>query len=499
MEMKEYFQNKIDSAVNLAKVNTEDAVLVERGNLVERPIVMRMMGYANTFLEGKGDSRMVIMYGLRGIGKSTVLFQIYNRLRKGQIFDVVVESKKVLKENILYLSVDQTLLEPQFQQSKSPIFDAVKSFCEDYHGQKMELLDKKLFVMIDEAQFDKNWAFASKSIFDITKNIFIIITGSSALALNIDTDTARRAIKEPLFPLNLMEYETMKNRIFPLKGTGINLKELVLQGKREMIPNLNETVKAVSQKMKSKEIKLDNELQDYLTMGGFPIKFTSTKDIMYRKLVDMINRITSQDLFAIANYESDTIPQIMRIIGAIALKPPGELGQTKLASSLGISSSKVNSIIESLEKAHLIYLVKPYPAHNYAQGLSRGYKYYFMSPTLLSALQYLNGRTTITPQQQGLLWENAVASSLFKLCYTTGTVYNLYYDPRNDGNVDFILQNPLLGNVIPLEVGLTKDQSQIKDAVDYYKATYGIVISDFETVEVQQSIIKIPFWLFLYL
>ena len=82
-----------------------------------------------------------------------------------------------------------------------------------------------------------------------------------------------------------------------------------------------------------------------------------------------------------------------------------------------------------------------------------------MSPTLLSALQYLNGRTTITSQQQGLLWENAVASSLFKLCYTTGTVYNLYYDPRIDSNVDFMLQNPLLGNVIPIEVGLTKDQS----------------------------------------
>ena len=249
MESKEYFQNKIDALAVLAKTHTEN------DTLVERPIVFRIMGYTKSFLEGKGDSRMVILYGLRGIGKSTILFQVYERLKRGLIFDTVVESKKIPKENILYLSIDQTLLEGQFDTSKSPILDAIKSFCEDVHGQKIEALNKKLFIMIDEAQFDKNWTFAAKSIYDRTRNIFLIITGSSALALNIDTDTARRAIKEPLFPLNFMEYETMKNRIFPLKGTGIRLKELILQGDTSNIPNLNETIKTIKQKMKSKILK----------------------------------------------------------------------------------------------------------------------------------------------------------------------------------------------------------------------------------------------------
>ncbi|HLD83523.1 MAG TPA: AAA family ATPase [archaeon] len=493
MDWKVYLQERINAIRVLAKDNTEN------NTLTERPILFRLMKFANAFLEGTGDSRIIVIYGLRGIGKSTILYQIYNRLVSGRFFSQLEPSKCVPQENILYLSIDQTLLLPFGKDVKSPIYDAVKNFCEQIHKQTLASLDKKLFILIDEAQFDKNWAVAAKSLFDESKNIFIIITGSSALALNLDTDTARRAIKEPLFPLSFMEYQVIKNKIFPIRGTAENLKRLVLQNDRTTVGELNASIVQITRNMAVRKLDLKKEIEEYITLGGFPFGFSLTKEITYRRLLDMIDRIVRQDIPIISNYQSDTIRDIIRIIGALALKPSGELPQTKLSTNLGISAAKVNDIIDTLEKSHLIFSVKPYPSAQPTEGLSKAFKYYFMSPTLVSAIRYLNGMTTVTLEETSVLWENSVGSTLFKLCYTTGTIYNLFYDPRKETNVDYLLQNPLSGEIIPVEVGLNKGDKQLKDAIEFYSASYGIIVSDFPEITFEEKIIRIPFWVFLYI
>lgn len=493
MDWKDYLQERINVAPALVKEQTRD------NSLSERAVILRMMSFANSFMEGRGDSRIIILYGLRGIGKSTILFQIYNRLRTGNFFGKPSSSKIIPQENILYLSIDQTLLSPFATEGKSQIYEAVKHFCEDIHGQTLETLDKKLFILIDEAQFDKRWAVASKSLFDSSKNIFIIITGSSALALSIDTDTARRAIKEPLFPLSFMEHQVIKNRIFPPSGTADKLKRLVLHNDRTTVTTLNNSIKTIKAEMNRKGKNLENELTDYITLGGFPYGITTTKEVAYRRIVDMISRIVRQDVPEIANIQTDSSLEIMRIIGAIALKPSGELAQTKLSKRLSMSAAKVNAIIDTLLKTHLIFDIKPYRLSKSKNGLSKVFKYYFMSTTLLCAIKYLNGITTVTPEETSVLWENAVGSTLFKLCYTTGSVYNLFYDPRKETNVDYLLQNPISGEIIPFEVGLHKDNKQMKSAIEFYKTGYGIIVSEFPEITFSDNIIRIPFWLFFYM
>jgi len=490
MDWKDYLEERMNAAPILAKEHTKEV-------FAERSMILRMMSFANSFFEGRGgDARIIILYGLRGIGKSTILYQMYNRLRTGNFNNTLIKSKEVPQENILYLSIDQTLLSTQ-KKSESPIYDAVKNFCEQIHNQKLESLNKKLFILVDEAQFDKNWASAAKSLFDASKNIFLVITGSSALALSINTDTARRSIKEPLFPLSFMEYQIIKNSIFPQRGTAENFKKLIFNNDRNVVPELNESIRKIKYSMKRKGLTLEKELKEYLTLGGFPYGTLTTKEVAYRRIVDMINRIVVQDLPEISNFETGSIPEIMRIIGAIALTPSAELSQTKLSNRFGISSAKVNTIIDSLRKTHLIFTVKAFSTRKTKKGLVKGFKYYFMSPTLLSAIRYMNGNT-IENSEFASLWENAIASTLFKLCYTTGTTYMLFYDPRN-GNVDFILQNPISGEAVPFEVGVNKDNKQVSDAINYYGSRYGIIISDVPQITFTDKIIKIPFWFFLYL
>ncbi|VVC00254.1 AAA domain protein [uncultured archaeon] len=494
MEWKEYFQDRIKATPILAKGNTGNNIFKERA------IMFRLSRFANDFLMGNTDSRLIVMYGLRGIGKSTILLQLYNRLTTGKLFREVDETKKVSPENIIYISIDQTLLQSIFQESKSPLLEAVKKFCEEIHGQTIEKLDKKIFVFIDEAQFDPNWAVAAKTIYDSTKNIFLIITGSSAMALHLNTDTARRAIKEPLFPLSFLEYNVIKNNIFPIQNTSDKLKRLVLQNDITTAPEINKSMQSILTEMKNKGKNFESELNEYITLGGLPNSLPSTKEITYRRLIDMINRIVNQDLPLVDNFESKTIPDIIRIVGSLASKPQGELSQNKLAQHLSIPVAKVKTILEALEKTQLIFSVKPFPDTKPVDGLSKQFKYYFMTPTLLSAIRFFNGKTIASPQEESNLWEHAVAGTLYKLCYTTGTIYNLFYDPTTkDSCVDFILQNPLSGEVIPIEVGLNKDNIQVKDAIERYKSRYGIVVSNFDEITIRDKIIKIPFWIFLYM
>jgi predicted AAA+ superfamily ATPase len=491
MAWKEYLQERINAMPSLIKENTK------AGTLVERPALYGVMRFARSFINNEGDSRMVILYGLRGIGKSTILYQAYDRLAKGSFEGSI--KKPVPKENMLYLSLDQVMLQPEYSEGKSPLYEAVKNFCSEIHNTTIEDLNEKLFILVDEAQFDKKWAVASKTIFDSSKNIFLVITGSSALALNIDTDTARRAIKEPLFPLNFMEYQLMSNNIFPPRGTAESLKRLILQNDISMIPILNKTIAKIKEDIAAKRKSLSGSLEDYLTMGGFPYGLITSKEIAYRRILDMITRIVSQDVPTINNYEMDVIPQIMRVIGAVALKPSGELPQTKLSENLNIPLAKLNSILDTLQKTHLIFSVKPHPSPLDRRGVNKAFKFYFMSPTLLSALLYLNGKTTITNDIKSLLWENAVGSTLHKLCFTTGTLYNLFYDARYETNVDFILENPLADQNVPIEVGLNKDTAQIKNAIEMYKARYGVIVSDVQEISYTDRIITMPFWFFLYL
>ena len=94
MPWKEYLQERLDATPTLANEQTQNSA---GEKLIERPVVLRLMSFAGAFVNGVGDSRFIVMYGLRGIGKSTAVFQVYNRLRNGNFFNKIEESRKIPK------------------------------------------------------------------------------------------------------------------------------------------------------------------------------------------------------------------------------------------------------------------------------------------------------------------------------------------------------------------------------------------------------------------
>ena len=256
---KEYFLNKIKTNPKLAKEFTDN------NSYRNRTAFFRLRKYSDGFLSGKTDIRLIIMHGLRGIGKTTLLFQLYNYL-----------IEKIPPEEVIYLSADELQLQ---EKEDSVIYKSITAFIKEIHETTIESIDKKIFIFMDEAQFDKQWSTAAKTIFDSTKNIFLIITGSSALSLNLNTDTARRSIKEPIFPVSFLEYEIIKNNIFPKLGTAKSLKSLLLNIDENEIKFLN-NVKNDLEKQFQTASNLENEVKEFLRLGGFGFSFQSSYGIV---------------------------------------------------------------------------------------------------------------------------------------------------------------------------------------------------------------------------
>ncbi|MDR1721969.1 MAG: AAA family ATPase, partial [Methanobrevibacter sp.] len=151
----------------------------------------------DNFLEDKYiDDRFLIMPGLRGVGKTTILYQVYNYL---------VGEKNVDSRNILYISMDQ--VKNYFDIG---ILEIVDTFLEFRHQSRRYDLNKKIFLFIDECHFDKNWALGGKILYDNSEKIFLIFTGSSALNLELNPDVSRRSFKEKLFPNNFRDHLLLK-------------------------------------------------------------------------------------------------------------------------------------------------------------------------------------------------------------------------------------------------------------------------------------------------
>ncbi len=186
--------------------------------------------------KGSIKNRLVILPGLRGVGKTTILFQLY---------DYLTNNKGIEREQILYFSTDEL---KAFLNKK--VLEVIDVFIRDFHKTTPVYLDKELFILIDEAHFDKSWSEAAKILFDQSKKIFMIFTGSSALNFELNVDAARRATKEIVFPMNFSEYLILKYKWFPPSRTAKTIRDVIFYGENadileEAIKKENELVKTL--------------------------------------------------------------------------------------------------------------------------------------------------------------------------------------------------------------------------------------------------------------
>ena len=427
----------------------------------------------DSFLDGESEERYFVLPGIRGVGKTTILYQCYEYLLKEKNFN---------SSDLLYISCETTNFTGQTDIKK-----IIGIYLDKIHNTTPALLDKPVFIFIDEAHFDENWAMNGKTLYDESPYIFMIFTGSSSLHLSYNADAARRLRTQSILPLNYSEHLKLKYNYFT--DISKDLNDLIFKGEVESAQK--KELKIQNDLISVKDYKL-NDWDNYFKYGSFPSTLNEkyTSDIV-RDLWSIIYRIVSNDISNIFNINRNTQNLIYRILTFLAEQKPGEISQNKVAASLNCSTSRINSIFNILEQTQLIFHCEAYGGIK--KRVRKSWKYYLATPSVKNCINETLGNTILDKSDyEGVLLENLVASSLHNLSYTGDLpLFNTYYD-MDKGGVDFIVQKHFQ-TPIPIEVGMgKKDNKQIKKAINKLNADYGIVISNkTSSIEKDEDIIYI--------
>ena len=325
----------------------------------------------------------------------------------------------------------------------------------------------------------------------------MIFTGSSALELTYNADSARRLLKIPIMPLSYPEQLKLKYGKFNTEMFN-SINELIYNGNIEKAKGLESQLLKIYSEFENYNI---NEWENFLKFGGFPSNFNQKQHEIINKLIDTVNKIVTNDMKNINGLNGKTQDLAFNLLYFFALQNPGEVSKGSMANIFDSNKSTINKLLDTLEKTQLIFHVEPFTSS--AKRTTKPNKYYFATSSLKHVLSLAIGNASLENKQayMGKLFENFVASTFFNFEKINNNIHKTYYDSgkKQDKNVDFIIQKGF-EKPIPIEVSYgRKDKSQIKNAIRRYKANHGIIISNTTKIKKEDNVIYLPRELFSFL
>lgn len=479
MELEEELMQYISVKQRIMPKIVDTKLFSNNKKLNHRIDYFRIKEYIDKFLNGDDLSRFIVMPGLRGVGKTTILLQLYEYLIENGVNN----------SDILYFDVSEL---KSFYDAN--ILDVISNFIKNTHQTTMTELNKPIFILIDEVHVDKNWALTGKITYDNSNNIFMVFTGSSAIELQIHADAVRRMEKEPIFPCTFPEYLFLKQNIHFPENMSFALQDLILNGNVDL---------AIDDERKIREsmVDLNNdpdiEFEKFLTQYSFPFSLNMQDFQIHEKTVNNINRIIEKDIPSLKTFNTSTNDVISRIVTYIALQKPGGTSNVKLAQMLGVSPNTVNNILNVLEKTQLIFPITAYGTGG--KIIKKPWEYFFLAPSIKASINFEIGRYNLNSKKcLATLAETLVASSLYKLKLLRHNFIGLFYDPKKSG-VDFLVRN--VDKIVPIEVSVgKKTKSQLTKAINNYDSDYGVLVSNRTfSIKKENNIIYVPLRTFSYM
>jgi len=440
------------------------------------------------FLTGEINEteKIILLPGIRGVGKTTLLMQILNIekfLNPADNLDTKILQNLNKLDYRFYFDVSKLHFE------RIPLNDFFKFF-EKINNINFVSLDKKLLLLLDEVHFDQNWSLFLKVLFDSTKghkNLLIIATGSSAINLKISADLMRRSILVELFPLKFNEYLILKHKIYPTKNLAEELRKIIFNSKN---------AREVFLKLKRKQNDVDrffanippNCEENFFKNGGFPFSSQLKNEIeIAEQIKNVINGIILKDIISLKNFKTQTISKINDLLYLLANSDV--ISYEKLLKTLRIENIRtLTALLDVLVLSGILLRVKTYGT---TYGTTRKTpKYLFITPSLRSAILSNNYPSGI----EGKKLEDYFAL-IFQKEISGNNVFGaprLSYDIAENG-ADFVLTLKDNTNIV-IEVGFNKEKTeQVENTMEKVKnVKYGLVIGSSELKIVNNHIIKIP-------
>src|SRR3989344_1141424 len=474
-DIKAYIQNQLNRAPLLLKSLVQD----EKGKpYIQRKIILRMREYIKNFNGNFRESRLIIIPGLRGVGKTTLLAQLY--------FELTAARKEVL-----YLSVDEIV-----NLIGSNLYTALKEY-ERVLGTSFEGLDRDVFLLIDEVHFDKQWQAVLKSVFDKSRRVFVICTGSSALSLQSTPDLARRSQLEKMYPMNFTESLLMKSNINPDEPENnpvSGLDEEVAAALFEAVDGADcyRKLAALQSRVNEYWKRIDPlEIDAFIKRGTLPFALRiKDESAVYQRTMDVLDKVISADITDTTRLTPETVSKIRGAL--LILASNDETVATNMARSLEMRASTLLSVLEALERAEIVLRIFPFGSTE--RKIRKPSKYCFGSPLLRLALLSVVDGSAAFEKNKGRLLEDLVAATLYRR-FGGSFLAPLQYDAQK-GGADFVVS---LKNRIIVEVGWgEKGNRQVFQSLTKVRADYGLTISDTDVaIDETGKMIKVPLNYFL--
>ena len=285
------------------------------------------------------NNRLIAIVGARGVGKTTLLLQ-----------HIQLNHKNL--DEVLYISLDNLYF------GNHSLSDLVDEFA--------KLGGKYLFI--DEVHKYPNWSIEIKNIYDNYPELFIVITGSSALDIHKGKgDLSRRILVFKMNGLSFREFIQLKYQIKFETYTLSEITENALQISQEI-------------NAKIKPIKLFTE---YLKTGYYPF-FVEDNEYYFQRVEQAISEILETDLPAMEPIDFSAVYKLKRLLMIMAELVPFKPNILKLSRQMEISRDTFTKYLYFLEKADLLLLLSA-DTHGIAR-MNKPEKVYLNNPNLIFSL-----------------------------------------------------------------------------------------------------------------
>ncbi len=384
--------------------------------------------------------QILLIEGIRRVGKTTLMYQLIDHLIK----------KGISPYNILYFTFDIATMSPE---------DILKQYA---NALKKNLRKDKIYVFFDEIQKYDNWWDKIKILYDIYPNIKFCLSGSVSTLLKKKSreSLAGRVFTYLLNPLSFPEFLHFRN-------VEIDYNRI------ELFEDL-----------------LNAEIAQYLKTSGFIEAVLEQDESIIRKyfLETVFERIVYKDIPTVFGIEE---PELLREIFKIISENPGAIIRfNSLASDLKRDRRTIERYISYLKNAFLVFQLSNYSS-NMLTARKKNKKFY---PSYTSFSYATTQSMIIDEALLGKMVEGAVASKLNAKFF--------YRNSRgNEVDIVYTKQREIIPIEVKFRNSIEKRTVKIlKQFMKEFNCNRGIIISKHkkDTVETEVGTIHIiPFAEFL--
>lgn len=309
--------------------------VLRTSNYKKREIFKEITSIADNFYTGN-TIRMIGLAGLRGVGKTTLLWQTAEYMYRHHT------------ENIYFFHLGRL---KNYNIGIKELHEGIERYLAK---GKLWTYKEKIVLLFDEVHEDPNWAKDLKILYDMFPIAFAVATGSSALLLQSTADLVTRMLIQHVYPLNFCEYVNFTHSdIQKIDELRLDMQHFLFSS--GSASSLFNKLKNIQNDLDSYIQQIDNtedRIYDYIVYHNI-IRFLLNDKLQVNSLMyDLVRRVIIEDIPKIN--ENANAQYAEKIINRLASSD--EINLQSLSQTIGISQDAISENLNILEKAELINL-----------------------------------------------------------------------------------------------------------------------------------------------